>query len=58
MRDEHIIEMLDNTPLGNLSAAQLEVVRLHSQNCVTCERAYQASQSVERAHQGASAGGY
>ena len=44
MRDEHIIEMLDNTPLGNLSVAQLEVVRRHSQNCLTCERAYQASQ--------------
>jgi len=44
MRDEHIIGLLDNTPLGNLSAAQLEVVRTHSQNCLSCERAYQASQ--------------
>ena len=44
MRDEHIIGLLDNTPLGNLSAAQLEVVRTHSQNCLSCERAYEASQ--------------
>jgi hypothetical protein len=43
MKAEHIIEILDNTPLGSLSAEQLDIVLLHSQTCAACNRAYQAA---------------
>src|SRR5213593_3920769 len=43
MKDEHIIETLDSTPLANLSAEQLEFVQAHSLNCLVCGTAYQAA---------------
>lgn len=43
MKDEHIIELLDNAPLSSLSAEQLEFVRAHSKDCFPCGGAYQAA---------------
>ena len=42
MKDEHIIKILDGTPLSRLSVEQLELVRSHSRNCVSCASAYRA----------------
>jgi hypothetical protein len=43
MRDEHIIEILDNSPLTSLSADTLEFVRTHSKSCLSCGSAYRAA---------------
>ena len=43
MKVEHIIDILDNSPLSSLSPEQLALVREHSQSCVTCADAYQAA---------------
>jgi hypothetical protein len=42
MKDEHIIKILDGAPLSRLSVEQLELVRSHSRNCVSCASAYRA----------------
>lgn len=43
MRDEHIIEILENAPLATLSVGELERVRAHARVCAECERAYEAA---------------
>jgi hypothetical protein len=43
MKDEHIIEILDGAPLSSLSIEQLELVRSHSQSCLSCASAYRAA---------------
>jgi len=43
MKVEHIIDMLDSTPLKSLSADQLEIVQIHIRDCTSCESAYQAA---------------
>ena len=43
MRDEHIIEILDNSPLKSLSAETLELVRTHSKSCSSCDVAFRAA---------------
>jgi hypothetical protein len=43
MKVEHIVEILDRTPLNSLSAEQLQIVETHIQICTTCDRAYQAA---------------
>jgi len=42
MKDEHIIKILDGAPLSRLSVEQLELIRSHSRNCVSCASAYRA----------------
>jgi predicted anti-sigma-YlaC factor YlaD len=44
MRDEHIIEVLDNVPLANLSEAELIAIRTHVRQCVSCRESYEAAQ--------------
>ena len=43
MKDKHVIEMLDETPFGNLSSEQLNIIRSHSLECTNCMSAYQAA---------------
>ena len=44
MRDEHIISLLENTPLANLGEADLARVRVHTGACSECLSAFQAAQ--------------
>ena len=43
MKDKCITEMLDNTPIANLSEKELNEVRAHVQDCVSCRGAYEAA---------------
>lgn len=43
MRDEHIISVLDEGPLSNLSEERLEAVRAHAARCDSCARALEAA---------------
>jgi predicted anti-sigma-YlaC factor YlaD len=44
MKDNHIIDMLENSPLASLTARELLAVRSHAENCQACRRAYDAAQ--------------
>ena len=55
MKVEHIIEILDSSPLNGLSAEQQKIVQTHIRDCVPCESAYKAATASsvvlrERAH--------
>jgi len=43
MKDNHITDILDNTPLTNLSESELRTIRAHAARCVDCERAFEAA---------------
>ena len=43
MKDKCITEMLDNTSIANLSESELNEVRTHAQDCVSCRGAYEAA---------------
>lgn len=43
MKREHIISILDERPLGQLSEGELEAVRAHAAACDECGRAYDAA---------------
>jgi hypothetical protein len=43
MRDEHIIEILDNAPVTTLPAEALELVRTHTKSCSSCDSAFRAA---------------
>ena len=43
MKDEHIINLLDDTPFSSLSIEQLDIIRSHSRECADCMNAYQAA---------------
>jgi len=40
---EHIIEILDSSPLNSLSAEQLKTVQTHIRDCASCDMAYQSA---------------
>jgi hypothetical protein len=44
MKDEHIISLLEGAPLRSLSENDLTVIRVHSENCSDCFKAFQAAQ--------------
>ena len=44
MKERHIVDILENTPLGSLDEGQLEVIRTHVESCGACARAYKATQ--------------
>ncbi|HKP71606.1 MAG TPA: hypothetical protein VJT82_01630 [Pyrinomonadaceae bacterium] len=44
MRDEHIISIIENAPLSELSEHELADVRAHTDQCVECRRAFDAAQ--------------
>lgn len=43
MKDEHIIEVLEQTPLAMLSEREVAVVRTHARACQPCREAYEAA---------------
>ncbi len=43
MKDEHIINILDETPFGSLSKEQLDIIRSHGHGCSDCMSAYMAA---------------
>jgi hypothetical protein len=44
MKETHIIEILDNSPLASLTETELLTVRDHAGICLPCRRAYEAAQ--------------
>lgn len=44
MKDKHIIEVLDNASIADLSAGELGEVQMHVRDCVSCRDAYEAAQ--------------
>ena len=43
MRDKHIIDVLDNSPILNLSESELSEIQVHVRECVSCREAYEAA---------------
>ena len=43
MKDNHIADILDNTPLADLSDSELRTIQAHAAICVDCERAFAAA---------------
>jgi predicted anti-sigma-YlaC factor YlaD len=43
MTNKHITEILDNTPVANLSESELKEVQAHTQDCESCRGAYEAA---------------
>ena len=44
MKDTHITEIIDHTPLALLSESELQSIRAHTQECSACADAFAASQ--------------
>jgi len=44
MKDKHIIEVIDNVALANLSQIELEEVKGHTSECGACRTAFEAAQ--------------
>jgi anti-sigma-K factor RskA len=44
MRDEHIINLIENVPFASLSERDLTAIRAHTEHCADCLRAFQATQ--------------
>ena len=45
MKDNHIIDILDNAPLASLSESDLRTIRAHLETCERCNRAFKAAQT-------------
>ena len=43
MKDKHIIDVLDNSPILNLSENELSEIQVHVRECVSCREAYEAA---------------
>jgi hypothetical protein len=43
MNENHIIDVLDGTPLAKLDDSQMRAIRGHVENCTSCARAYDAA---------------
>jgi hypothetical protein len=44
MMDTHIIDILENTSLTAISDDQMSAIRVHSQSCAECRKAFEAAQ--------------
>lgn len=44
MKEKHIIDVLDNSPLASLTEREMLAVRTHANGCMECRRAYEAAQ--------------
>ncbi len=49
MRDEHILRVLDETPLASLGKAELAAARAHAEVCADCRRALDAAEAASLA---------
>ena len=45
MKENHIINLLEERALGSLTASELEIVKAHCSGCSNCQRAYEAAQA-------------
>ena len=43
MKDKHIIDVLDNSPILSLSESELNEIQVHVRECVSCREAYEAA---------------
>lgn len=43
MKDKHIIDVLDNSPILSLSESQLSEIQAHVRDCGSCREAYEAA---------------
>lgn len=43
MRDEHIVEILENRPLAEISEAEMAAISAHAESCAECGRAFEAA---------------
>lgn len=43
MKDKHIIDVLDNTSIANLSESELSEIKAHALECGSCREAYEAA---------------
>ena len=43
MKDKHIIDVLDNRSLLNLSESELSEIQVHVRECLSCREAYEAA---------------
>lgn len=43
MKEQHIIELLDGASIASLSELELNEVRIHTRDCVSCRTAYEAA---------------
>ncbi len=43
MKDKHILELLENTPLASLSEIDRGLIEAHSKQCENCRRAFEAA---------------
>lgn len=44
MKEKHITEILDNAAITNLSEVELNEIRVHTKDCVSCRDAFEAAQ--------------
>ena len=48
MRENHIIDLLEQCPLDRLGPTELEAIQVHTADCLPCQRAFQAAQASLR----------
>lgn len=48
MKDKHIIDVLDNTSIANLSESELGEIKAHALECGSCREAYEAARVSAR----------
>jgi hypothetical protein len=44
MKEQHIIDILENAPLARLDESQMRAIRIHVESCAACARAYRLAQ--------------
>ena len=44
MKEKHITEILDNAAIASLSVVELNEIRVHTKDCVSCRDAFEAAQ--------------
>jgi anti-sigma-K factor RskA len=44
MKDEHITNLIESSPLASLTEQDLAMIRVHTVHCSSCQRAFQAAQ--------------
>jgi hypothetical protein len=43
MKEKHVIDMIENSPLASLSESEMNTIRAHAEGCPACRRAYEAA---------------